>query len=264
MTQLSRPYQIALVAMALFVAVWFLAVRGRTTTPEAGSASSSASPVVSSAQLAQSEAKSAATPTPVRSGTAPGVAGLTRAINKAHHAVATSQLNAKQLAEKSAQASSPGTAANTPATKAAPSTAAKPAPAAHAKTHAATAAPAPKPKPAPAAKPHSAAKAVSPEASVEAQLAQGKLVAILFWNPKSTVDQTVGRELAAAARSLHGKLVIHVTGADRVGAFGSITREVQVNQTPTILLIRKTGSTMVLTGLTDAYAIEQALDELRA
>ncbi len=224
--------------------------------------SSSASPVVSSAQLAQSEAKSAAAPTPVHSGTAPGVAGLTRAINKAHGAVTTSQLNAKQLEEKSAQASSPGAAANTPATKAAPSAAAKPAPAAHAKTHAATAAPAV--KPAPAVKRHSAAKALSPEASVEAQLAQGKLVAILFWNPKSTVDQTVGRELAAAARSLNGKLAIHVAGPDRVGAFGSITREVQVNQTPTILLIRKTGSTMVLTGLTDAYAIEQALDELRS
>ena len=28
MTQLSRPYQIALLTMALFVAVWFLALRG--------------------------------------------------------------------------------------------------------------------------------------------------------------------------------------------------------------------------------------------
>jgi hypothetical protein len=259
MSQLSRPYQIALVTMALFVAVWFLTLRGRTATSEQ---SPSVSPVVASAPLAAAQAKTAATPTPVHSGTAPGVAGLTRAINKAHGAVATSQANAKQLEEKSAQASS--TSAPATATTAPSGATVKRRPATHGKTtHAATSAPAVA-KAAPVVRHRSAAKALGPQASVEAQLKRGKLVAILFWNSKGTVDGTVNRELAQAARSLGGKLAVHVASAGEVGAFGSITRDVQVNQTPTILLITKTGSTMVLNGLTDAYAIEQAVAELRA
>jgi hypothetical protein len=98
---------------------------------------------------------------------------------------------------------------------------------------------------------------------VEGQLKQGKIVAILFWNPQGAVDQTVSSELGAVERTFRGGLAIDRSGADGVGAFGTITRDVQVDQTPTILLISKTGSTQVLTGLTDAYAIEQALEELK-
>jgi protein-disulfide isomerase len=51
--------------------------------------------------------------------------------------------------------------------------------------------------------------------------------------------------------------------AKQVTSFGSITRGVQVNQTPTILIVNKRGQTTTLTGLVDAYSIEQAIDEAR-
>ncbi len=99
--------------------------------------------------------------------------------------------------------------------------------------------------------------------AVETELKQGKIVAILFWNPKGAVDAEVSKELAAAARTQGGKLAVHQTGSGEVGAFGSITRDVQVDQTPTILIIGKGGRTTVITGLTDAYAIAQAIEEVR-
>ena len=43
MTHISRPFQIALVAMALFVAVWFLALRGHSTGSEGAGSSASSS-----------------------------------------------------------------------------------------------------------------------------------------------------------------------------------------------------------------------------
>ena len=258
MTQLSRPYQIALLTMALLVGVWFLALRGHAaTTPEPASSSSAPAPT------AAGEAKAAATPTPVQSGTAPGVSGLTRAINKAHEAVATSQQNAKQLEGSSAQASSTSPAATTsPSPAAAAPAAVKPAPSTHAAVkHAATTHSAPA-KHAPTVKRHPAV-AVSPQVAVEAELKQGKIVAVLFWNSKAPVDQAVQRELQAVGRTLGGKLAVHDARAGQVGSFGSITRDVQVFQTPTILIVNKHGQATSLTGLTDGFAIEQAIDEAR-
>src|ERR1700720_1730825 len=102
MAQLSRPYQIALGVVALLGLVWVMALRGHGSNP---SEPSPASPAKSTpAPTAASEAKPAAAPTPVYHGAAPGVEGLTRAIAKAHGAVATSQQNAQQLQGKSAQA----------------------------------------------------------------------------------------------------------------------------------------------------------------
>jgi type IV secretory pathway VirB10-like protein len=210
MTQLSRPYQIALVAMALFVAVWFLALRGHTATSEpAPSAPAPTAPV------AQQPPSSIEQPTTAAATTA-----------------------AAQAAAKAAAARRAAAAA-----------------AHRAKVRAADRA---------AAKSRAAAKTASAEAGVEAELKRGKLVAILFWNPKGTVDAAVQGELAATARSLGGKLVVQQAGPGRVGAYGSITKDVQIDQTPTILLISKSGRTVVLTGLTDSYAIQQAIEELHA
>jgi hypothetical protein len=98
---------------------------------------------------------------------------------------------------------------------------------------------------------------------VEGELAHGKVVAVLFWNPKGAVDASVRRELRAAGRAQHGKLAVHVAGANRVGSFGSFTHAVQVYSTPTILLINAKGSTSSLTGLTDAFSIGQAIKEVK-
>ncbi len=49
----------------------------------------------------------------------------------------------------------------------------------------------------------------------------------------------------------------------QVATFGSVTRGVQVYGTPTILIVNRHGQTSSLTGLQDAYSIEQAITEAR-
>jgi hypothetical protein len=300
MTQISRPFQIALLGVGLLAAVWFFALQGHSAST-AGSSPSASAPAAVAAQSAKTGSSSAsvsgsssanepaATQSHVYHGSAPGVEGLTRAIAKAHEAVATSRLNEKQLAEKSAQASSstpsgasgdsaPGTAP-TAATTApvVPKTSTSPVVRkASTHTHAATvhvkskpvtthSVTAPKIASSPSSTPSSgSAKSVPPmQAAVEAELKQGKTVAILFWNSKASVDQTVQRELKAVGHTQGGKLAIHDARAAQVGLFGSITRDVQVFQTPTILIVNKHGQTTSMTGLTDGFAIEQAIAEAR-
>jgi hypothetical protein len=258
MAQISRPFQIAFVAMTLFAVVWLLALRGHSTSPGSGSSA----PV----------ATSPAAPSSVYHGSAPGVEGLSRAVAKAHGAVATSQQNAKQLQERSAQASggaasasAGGTAA--PKASAAAPTASRTAPAAASHAAAKTAAPS-RPavhKPVPSKAPSTTGSAVRPsmQLKVEAELKQGKIVTILFWNPKATDDQAVSHQLQSVGSKLRANVTVHDALASQVGSFGTIIRGVKVYGTPTVMIINKHGQAKTLTGFTDAYAIEQAISEAR-
>lgn len=293
MSQISRPFQIALLAMGLFVAVWFVALRGHTPAPS-GQGSSAPAPATASAAASApasassggGQAEKSAAPTSVYGGSAPGVAGLSRAIAKAHGAVAESQQNAKQLAEKSAQASSSasvvkGSAEATATSKKSASTPSSSATAApKVSVTAVRAAP-------PAAKPIAGANRLpARQVLVEQALKQGAVAVVLFWSPKGSDDVAVHRELQllkavheriravanipevgrllkAVGLELNRKIAVQEAPPSQVASFGSITRSVQVSGTPTILIINKRGHTTTLVGLTDAYAIEQAIDEAR-
>jgi hypothetical protein len=276
MTQISRPFQIALLAMGLFAALWFFVLQGHSASTS-GSGSSASAPSApaqpgktnaagSSLSGSSSAGEKAAAPSPVYHGSAPGVEGLTRAITKAHEAVATSQRNAKALEEKSAQASSPSST-TTPGASTAGSTTTHPATAQVVKPHARSTHPAAAEKVASpgASKAGSGSARSVPrmQATVETELKQGKIVAVLFWNAKGSVDGVVQRELNFVGRTLGGGLAIHDARAAQVGSFGSITRNVQVLQTPTILIVNKHGQTTALTGLTDSFAIQQAIAEAK-
>lgn len=269
MTQLSRPFQIALVTLALFVLVWFAALRGRASSSGGGSGSS---PAVSSAPAAPSaaaEARAAAAPTHIYHGAAPGVAGLTRAIDKAHGAVALSQREAHRVETSEPSASSSAAAATQASHAAATQTSHATAPQA---SHAAARAPA---HPAvvrhvhvhvhatPPAVKHAAAATPSMQATVEHELQQGKTVLILFWNRHGSDDMAVHDALPAVQRALGPKVAVHYASAGQVGAFGTVTHAVQVTQTPTLLVVNSHGQTTVLTGLNDAFAIRQAVAESR-
>jgi hypothetical protein len=296
MAQISRPFQIALLAMVVLAGVWFFALQGHSS---GGGASSSAStPAPAPTPSASTAAKKAAgAPTPVYHGAAPGVEGLSRAIANAHKAVATSEQNAKQLASKSSQASSPAptggvTAASPASTQTSPATA----PAVPTTSHPTTASTPATTKTLTVTKTVAPTKAKSPvtapnrvpakQALVELELKQGAVVAILFWNPHSAVDvavrrelqlllavhhglrkdstnPVVGRLLKAIGLELNSKIAVNEAAASQVASFGSITRAVQVYQTPTILIVNKKGQTTTLTGLNDAFSIEQAIDEAR-
>ncbi len=284
MAQLSRPFQIAFVAVALLAGVWLFALQGHSTsTSSSGSTAAPASAPATSAPAssaaaggeskAAAEAKAAGTPTPVYHGAAPGVEGLTRDIAKAHEAVATSERNARQLEAKSAQASDEAASAH-----AAPTTAA--APVASARVRApATKVPTKVVAPRVAARTSTPASPVhksssasgapstttpSGQRSVESALAKGDVVVLLFWNPSGAEDVSVHRALRSLPRGRGHKLAVQEALVSKVASYGSITRGVSVVTTPTLLVIDKQGKTLVLTGVQDAFSIEQAIGEARS
>jgi hypothetical protein len=275
MAQLSRPFQIALVAFGLLAAVWFFALHGHSSTSGSGS-----TPPASQPATPASGAEGAAAPSHVYTGPAPGVSGLSRAIAKAHEAVATSQQNAAQLQQKSAQASS---AAAPAAAGPAPTTSTS---ASGARTTT-QAAPAASTAPKRAAPTHAAvASGVSAaQQTVEAELKHGKIVVLLFWNPKGADDVVTHDELQLLVKLHHeaGKakteevrhadkffgleldkaIAVHEGPASSVASYGTITRGVQVFGTPTILIVNSHHQATTVTGGTDAYSIEHAIEEAR-
>jgi hypothetical protein len=249
MAQLSRPYQIGLAALGVLVLAWFAVLH------RPGSSSSEPAPAPATHVSAASPSSPGAS-TPTYHGSAPGVAGLTRDIAKAHGAVATSEKNAAQLESKSAQASN----------EASPSSASV-APAQHAAASAPVVAPATVAhKPASAhvsASTRAAAQAAAQQVVLKHELARGKTVLLLFWNPKSSDDQSVRKALQAVSAHQKGKVAVHVAPAGQVGRYGAVTKDVQVLQTPTLLVVGKKGLAVTMTGLVDQYAIEQAILEAK-
>ncbi len=267
MTQLSRPFQIVLVTCGLFVLVWFVALRGHNSSAPGGSesrSSGSSAPKSTATPSAGAQGKSAAAPTHVYTGPVPGLQGLSRAIDKAHGAVAQSQTDAKRFEH----AEPSGTSPQTTATGASPS--------AKSAAAAATAAAASHPQAASRSKSANgrAKSATSPAKSggltvptmqlvVERELKQKKTVLIFFWSPRGTEDVAVRTQLPVVAHALGGTVAIHYSLPHEVTDYGRITNTVQVNQTPTILIVNTRGRTTTLTGLTDAFSIEQAVAEAR-
>jgi hypothetical protein len=260
MAQISRPFQIALVAFALLAAVWFFALHGNSNT--SGSASTATPPTPASSPSA---AQKAAAPSRIYHGPAPGVSGLTRAVAKAHEAVATSQQNAKQLEQKSNQASSSAPQSNSGGTAAAPSTSASSAAGASAsKSKAAPASPTIH-KQLPIHKPAGAVTSPVLQRTVEAELKHGKIAVLLFWNRKGA-DDVVSHKAIRQVMTQHreaSKIAVHESPASAVASYGTITRGAQIYGTPTILIINNRHQATIITGSTDAYSIEQAIDEAR-
>ncbi len=267
MSQVSRPVQLALLAVVALGALWFLALRPHSPS---GSSTPTAAPAPTPAP--------SASPHPDASALPGGLGGLARAVDKAQSVVATSSANANQLERNSAAASSSqapaptstgsastqaqGTSAGHPSTRAhaggAASSAAGSTTAAasgahagtatsHAQSSGTTAHPAP---------------ASSPAVTIKTQLAEGKTVALLFWNPVSVDDQAV----YAALRDLvtrHGPLVLHVATAAQVPDYGTIVTAVQVLETPTLLLMRGKDIESI-TDLQDPSDLRQAINDIEA
>jgi hypothetical protein len=267
MSQISRPFQIALVAIIAIALVWLVFLRGHSSSSQSSSssASSSAQPATAAQPSASSSSSGSGSPagsTPYH-GSAPGVAGLTRAITKARGAVAQSQHEAKaqpgsaasrgsssnaQHSSKAGSQSGSGAAKSSAAKPASPSAKSTPGEVSSAK----------------------ASGAPVQEAAVQSELKDGRTVIILFWSPRGADDKAVHLELRLLTaidkkfgRKANKELAVHYAHASEVGQFGSITRSLQVLQTPTMLVISPSGNTKTLTGLTDAYAIQQAISEAR-
>jgi hypothetical protein len=303
MTQISRPFVIALGAVVLFAAVWFVGLRPHASNPETPASTPAPAPAVSGA----AEEKANAAPSHVDHTSTPGLEGLTKDINRAHGAVAASQANGRRVEEKAAQASggaSAGTATTSsaqqsPAPKSAttPTATAPSASTVHktstapASVHSATAAAAAQRAKSERSKPaneptkaHSGKQTMTgiPEhqALVESALKDDKTAVILFWNPRSAEDQVVHLSVALIAavheileslqpnpkvedRGAAAPITVFEAAPNQVASFGSFTRSVQVLQTPTILIVNPLGQVTTIPGYTETRAINQRIGESR-
>ena len=256
MSQVSRPVQIALVVVVLAGALWFLALRPH---PPSGTGAQTPAPVAT---------------TPAPSSKAPGSSlplgfgGLARAVDKAHGAVNTAQAQANTLQRDSGAASSP---TGTPVTTATATASAPRAPAAGAATppaatatgtHAATAPGAQTSTRAGSASAAKSAVPVTPAMKIKNELAAGKTVALLFWNPLATDDRAVYSALKALEKP-HGSLVVTAATASQVTEYGTIVTAAQVIETPTVLLMRGK-SVESITDLQDPSDLRQSVSDIDA
>lgn len=229
MEQLSLPYRIALGAIVVFAALYFLVLK------KDDSGSPAPAPVAS-----------VAAPANTTSGpTAPGVKGLSTAVEKAKGAAATQTKSDAAVQAATGGTTSTGTTATT--SPAAPATATAPATAAGITT------------PGPAAKPAATTKARSsedPSKPILAELSRGHTAIVLFAGSSASDDQAV-RAAVRRANTRGGKVDVHVVPIAKVGAYEAITRGVTVLQSPTTLVIgpKKTARTIV--GFTTTAEIDQ-------
>jgi hypothetical protein len=173
---------------------------------------------------------------------APGQQGLENAVGKANNAVAQSQVSAKAAEQAAGQ---PATAASTKA-KAKATAVAKPK---------AQAAPV---KPKPAAKPLPTLEAGDRSGPMLQDLADGKVVVALFFNPHASDDNAVLRAVRSA-NTRHGRVVLHSIPIDNVGDYNALTTGVQILQTPTVLVMGPDFKASTIVGFTDVDAINQAV-----
>jgi hypothetical protein len=244
MAQVSRPFQIAIAAAAVLGCVWLFALRGHSSSESPSSSASAPS------QAASSSSSSSHV-------TAPGVAGLTKAVEKAHGAVATSERNAAELQKRSEQASNPSSAGgsasgqtsgqHTPAASGASSgtgTVTQASPSSKS-THT-------------GAQTAAASVAAHRLAAIEARLAGGGVALVLVWNPKGSVDISVHQVLQ---RFSSRRTSVYALPQSQVSTLGPLTKSIQVFQTPTLFVIGP-HQLRVLTGLTDAFAVQQTISEV--
>ena len=216
-SQISPPLRIVLVAAVAFLAAYMFVLKphgdsGTKPTPAASSAS---------------------TPT------APGVKGLTRAVDKAKQASKTSDATNAKIQ----QATGGGQAATSPSVQAAKQ-------AVQARKSGQ-----------PASK--SASDLADLPLPVLSAVAQNKVMVLLFFNPKSADDRAVKRAVAKVDR-WGGQVFVRSAPISTISAYGRITRGADVEQSPTVVVVDRKLRATRLVGYVDAETIDQAIvDALR-
>jgi hypothetical protein len=239
--------QIALVAVVLLAGMWFTVLKPK---PDDGS---------SSAPIAAAPAAAPAAPKASSEPVAPGVKGLTSAIDKAKAASKTSDAANAKIESATG---SPSAATKTAAVKAkTPAVKAKAAPTAAARksgTKAAT-------QKAAAARPATPAKTatpVDPSDRLLAYLGKGKTLVVLFYG-KSADDASARKAVHRTALADPKHVVSAYVPIAEVGHYSAITSGVDIVTFPTILVIGTDRKATALTGYADAGTVEQAVGDAR-
>jgi hypothetical protein len=102
-----------------------------------------------------------------------------------------------------------------------------------------------------------------PSPAVKAILAQ-KILVIGFFNGKAADDRAVRRALMHADR-WNGRVFVKAAPISKVGDWGRIARGVDVEQSPTIVVVARDLKATTLVGFNDKQAIDQAvIDAMRS
>ena len=226
MSQISPPIRILLVCLVAFMAAWMLFLRPKD---DAGApAPSTPAPTASSR--------------PVDAGGDKASSFAGKAVEKANEATAAQDAQAEQLAGGAGE-----TAAQPAAT--APSTSSSTATAENGTQ--------------PGAVSKADAKASGLPLRVLHALGNKKVVALLFWSPKSPEDRDVRKALNHIDRH-HGKVLAEAAHIKRIAKFQQITRGADVTQSPTVVIIDRNRKVETLVGYVDKLTIDQAVtDALR-
>jgi hypothetical protein len=182
------------------------------------------------------------------SATAPGQTGLQSAIDKAHTAVGVS----KQSATRSEQAAAAASGDSSPS-------ASKPAGAPSVTKAAKPAAPVK-----PAAKPAKPLPKLAPgdkSGPMLQDLANGKVVVALFFNPHGADDNAALRAVRAANRH-GGRVVVHSIPIADVGDYDAITTGVQVLEAPTVIVMGPNDKARTIVGYTDVKEVDQTVGDI--
>ncbi|MCW3002841.1 MAG: hypothetical protein JWQ20_2139 [Conexibacter sp.] len=231
--------QIALVAVVLLAGMWFTVLKPK---PDAGVSA----PPATAAPVA--DASSA----PV----APGVKGLTTAVDKAKDAA-----SASDAANARVEAATAGAPAAKPAAAKAVATKRATTKAKATKSVVAARKPGAKAAPAVAPKPAAPAAIVDPSDRLLAYLAKGKTLVILFHGD--------GADDAAARKAVHRtalkdkNVVSAYVPITKVGAYQAITSGVDVLTSPTVMIIGTDHKATSLTGFIEAASVKQAVGDAR-
>jgi hypothetical protein len=127
----------------------------------------------------------------------------------------------------------------------------------------------------PAAPPAAAPTAAAPTAAAPARAAgrldgsilrdirRGRVVVILFWNAQGADDIATRGAIRALDRH-HGKVVAHVVPIAQVGRYPGLTRGVAIAQSPTTLVVGRSGRARAIVGLSEPQELGQAVDDALA
>jgi hypothetical protein len=220
--QVSRPVQILLGLTVLVAVLWFVALR-----PKSASTTSSGS-----------------TPTTSTGPTAPGVKGLTDDVAKARGAAGTGATTT----------TTPGTGATTTTPRAGATTTTPRAGA----TTTAPSAPATPVRPTP---PTSTAAAPVADRAARA-LAQHRVLAALFFNPRAADDRAVVRTLRAMR--LPRTVTTVAIPLQRAGDYPTIIAKVAVTGSPTLAVFDRHGTAHTLEGYATSTLMRQRIDDALA
>jgi hypothetical protein len=101
------------------------------------------------------------------------------------------------------------------------------------------------------------------DAAVARDIARGKVVVLLFWNPAAADD--VATRSALRGIDLHGgKVVVRAVPIGRVAQYASVTRGLKIAQSPTTVVIGRKRHTRVIVGLTERLELTQAVGDALA